>query len=100
MTAATTALAAKIAGSRTPRLVSGPDAKRRDAVSGLVKGDDPAADGRLVAGELRRPRLIVSGSSAEQPSPARQKAATVATGAFLGRTAISTKAPASRNGRQ
>src|ERR1700735_543729 len=43
--------------------------------------------------------LIVSGSSAEQPSPARAKAPTDASGAGLGSTAITRNAPASRNGR-
>src|SRR6202034_4953647 len=43
--------------------------------------------------------LIVSGSSAEQPRPARAKAPTDASGACLGSTAITRNAPASRNGR-
>src|SRR5580658_9776012 len=43
--------------------------------------------------------LIVSGSSAEQPSPARAKAPTDASGACFGSTAITRNAPASRNGR-
>src|ERR1700735_4684552 len=43
--------------------------------------------------------LIVRGSSAEQPSPARAKAPTDASGECLGSTAITRNAPASRNGR-
>jgi len=44
--------------------------------------------------------LIASGSRAEQPSPARPKAATDSAGASLGSAAISANAIASRNGRQ
>jgi hypothetical protein len=45
------------------------------------------------------PKLMVSGSSAEQPSPARQNTITDAAGAWCGSAAISANAAASRNGR-
>ena len=45
------------------------------------------------------PKLIVSGSNAEQPSPARQNAATEAAGACLGSAAVRAKAAAVKNGR-
>jgi len=44
------------------------------------------------------PKLIVRGSSAEQPNPARQNAATDAAGASFGSTAISANDAASRSG--
>ena len=58
-----------------------PHAERGDAVADLVGGDHAAGHrGRRSATNSSSPKLIVSGSSAEHPSPASPKATTPSAG--------------------
>ena len=57
----------------------------------------PASAAEMLT-SLSCPKLIVSGSRAEQPNPASAKAGTLSTGARGGSAEIAAKAPASTNG--
>ena len=75
---ATTAASPKIAARPTPsQVLERPEPERREAVAHLVEGDQQPGDAtRRPRRRSRWPKLIVSGSSAEQPRPARPNTST------------------------
>ena len=69
----------------------GPDAERGDPVAELVEGDHPAGDGgRHRSARSSWPKLMVSGSSAEQPEPGQPERDDPGAGAPSGSAAMST----------
>ena len=66
----------KIAEAHAHVVLERAEAERRDPVAELVRGDEQAGQRGADPARSRWPKLIVSGSSAEQPRPARPNTST------------------------
>src|SRR5262249_29148813 len=82
-----------------PGVLEWPGAERGDAVADLKKAITPPAMEADLTVSCSCPKLIVRGSRAEQPRPARPNAGTPNPGAPCGSAAMSANAPAATKGR-